>query len=121
MIFVGIVFTEIEHSHFRESNISWSETMNNRNKVSIKVSELVQEVLGNISEPYPENITDQVCLAIQENNAWRNRYRRLVESHSKLSVNSQIGRSTRQITGLRNLGLSAKATSSLIKTYTRLG
>lgn len=94
--------------------------MKNRN-VNLTVSELVQEVLNNISQPYPENITDQVCLAIQNNAAWRNRYNRLVDSHSKWSVNSQIGRSTLQLTGLRNLGLRATATSSLIKTYTRLG
>ena len=95
--------------------------MKNRNDVSLSVSELVQEVLGSISQPYPENITDQVCLAIQNNTAWRNRYNRLVDGHSKWSVNSQIGRSTLQLTGLRNLGLRATATSSLIKTYTRLG
>jgi hypothetical protein len=95
--------------------------MKNRTDVSLTVSELVQEVLGNISQPYPENITDQVCLAIQGNDAWHNRYERLVKDYGKFSVNSTIGRSTRQITGLRNLGLSAKATSKLIKTYTRLG
>ena len=94
--------------------------MKNRN-VNLSVSELVQEVLNNISQPCPENITDQVCLAIQNNAAWRNRYNRLVDSHSKWSVNSQIGRSTLQLTGLRNSGLRATATSSLIKTYTSLG
>ena len=88
-----------------------------------EVCELVQEVLDEKfkKQSYPENITDQVCLAIEGNSAWRNRYNHLVESYSKLTVNSQIGRSTRQITGLRNSGMSAKATSSLIKTYTRLG
>jgi hypothetical protein len=92
-----------------------------KNNVSRPVSELIKEVLDTISRPYPENVTDQVCLAIQKKSDWRNRYNRLVRSYSKWSVNSQIGRSTLQITGLRNLGLRAKATSSLIKTYTRLG
>jgi hypothetical protein len=95
--------------------------MKNRKEVGLTVSELVQEVLSSISQPYPEDITDQVCMAIQENNAWHNRYERLVKEHSKWAVNSTIGRSTLQITGLRNLGLRAKATSKLIKTYTRLG
>jgi hypothetical protein len=94
--------------------------MKNRN-ASRPVSELVQEVLNTISLPYLEDITDQVCLAIQKNNVWRNRYTRLVDDYGKWSVNSQIGRSTLQRTGLKNLGMRATATSSLIKTYTRLG
>jgi hypothetical protein len=94
--------------------------MKNRN-ASHLVSELVQEVLNTISEPYPENITDQVCLAIENRSAWLNRYRNLVKEHGKYGVNPQIGRSTLQFTHLKNLGTQAKATSSLIKTYTQLG
>jgi hypothetical protein len=85
------------------------------------VGELVQEVLDTISRPYLENVTDQVCLAIQKNNGWRNRYNCLVDSHGKRAVNSQIGRSTLQRTGLKNLGRRTKAMSLLIKTYTQLG
>jgi len=98
--------------------------MKNRNAsdpVSTPVSTLVNKVLNTISRPYQENITDQVCFAIQQKIEWYNDYKGLVRKYSKRSVNSQIGRSTLQITGLRNLGLRAKATSSLIKTYTRLG
>ena len=94
--------------------------MKNRN-ASQPVSELVQEVLHTISAPYPENITDQVCLAIENRSAWLNRYRNLVKEYGRYAVNPQIGRSTLQFTHLRNLGKQAKATSSLIKTYTRLG
>ena len=100
--------------------VSWRKAMKKSN-TSRPVSELVQEVLDTISLPYPEDITDQVCLAIEGNTGWIKRYKSLVDSHSPKAVNSQIGRSTLQITGLRNLGLRAKATSSLIKTYTRLG
>jgi hypothetical protein len=117
-------FTQIAHNlFFRESSVSWRETMKNHNARLTPVSELVQEVLDEKfkKQSYPDNITDQVCLAIEENSAWHNRYKHLVESHSKWSVNSQIGRSTLQLTGLKNLGLRATATSSLIKTYTRLG
>ena len=95
--------------------------MKNQNDVSLTVSELVQEVLGKIPRPYPKDITDRVCLEIEKNPAWHARYVRLVENHGKWSVNPQIGRSTLQITGLRNLGESAKAKSTLIKTYTKLG
>lgn len=87
------------------------------------VRELVQEVLDEKfkKQSYPENITDQVCLAIEENSAWHNRYKQLVESYNKWTVNRQIGRSTLQLTGLKNLGLQSSATNSLIKTYTKLG
>jgi hypothetical protein len=89
----------------------------------MKVRELVQEVLNEKfnKQSYPKNITDQVCLAIEGNSAWLNRYKHLVKSYSEWTVNSHIGRSTLQLTGLINLGVSAKATSTLIKTYTRLG
>ncbi len=95
--------------------------MNNRSDVGLSVRELVQEVLGSISPPYPENITDQVCLKIQEKPAWHDRYERLKKEYGKWAVNPQIGRSTLQLTGLRNLGVRSKSTSKLITTYTRLG
>jgi hypothetical protein len=116
-------FPKIAHDHLPESSVSWRETMKKHNASLKEVRELVQEVLDKNfkKQSYPENITDQVCLAIEENPAWRKRYDHLVESYSKLTVNSQIGRSTLQLTSLKNLGLHASATSSLIKTYTRLG
>ncbi len=97
--------------------------MKRHNASLLEVRELVQEVLNEKfkKQSYPENITDLVCLAIEENSDWHKRYGQLVESYSKWGVNSQIGRSTIQLTGLKNMGLHAKATSSLIKTYTRLG
>lgn len=85
------------------------------------VSELVQEVLEGFSEPYPQDITDKVFLAIEGNIGWSKRYDDLVKNHSPKAVNSQIGRSTLQRTGLKNLGKRSTASSSLIKTYTRLG
>ncbi len=95
--------------------------MKNRNDVSLAVSELVQEVLGNIPPHYPEDITYQVCLAIQGNPAWYARYKHLRETYGPSSVNPQIGRSTLQFTGLRNLGVRAKAKGTFIETYTKLG
>jgi hypothetical protein len=116
-------FTIIAHNHLLESSVFWRATMKKHNTSLVEVKELVQEVLDEKfkKQVYPENITDQVCLAIEENRAWRKRYDHLVESYSKLTVNSQIGRSTLQLTGLKNLGLHAIATSALIRTYTRLG
>ena len=51
---------------------------------------------------------------------WLARYRYLVGIHGKRVVNPSIGRVTLQLTSLRNLGERQEATSSLIKTYTRL-
>lgn len=85
------------------------------------VSELVQDVLNTLKGPWPEDITDQVCIAIENDRHWNNRYNQLVAGHGKRAVNSQIGRSTLQLTGLRNLGRRKTANSSLIKTYTCLG
>jgi hypothetical protein len=123
VVFVGFGFTQTAHNLFRESCVSWRKTMKKHNASLAEVRELVQEVLDEkfIKQSYPENITDLVCLAIEENTAWHIRYKQLVESYSKWGVNSQIGRSTLQLTGLKNLGIHATATSSLITTYTRLG
>jgi hypothetical protein len=90
-------------------------------KANGEVSRLVDEVLTLINQPWPEDITDQVSIAIEQNHNWLNRYNQLVRIYGKSSVNQQIGRSTLQITGLRNLGIRDKAESSLIETYTRLG
>ena len=96
-------FTQIAHKLFRESSVSWRETMKKHNASLMEVRELVREVLDEKfkNQSYPENITDQVCLAIEGNSAWLNRYKHFVESYSEWTVNSQIGRSTLQLTGLR--------------------
>ena len=94
--------------------------MTNRH-IDHPVRELVQEVLSRIHTPWPPNITDLVCSNIEKNRAWQNQYDRLVAQYGKHGVNSQIGRSTLALTGLRNLGERERATSKLIKTFTRLG
>jgi hypothetical protein len=79
------------------------------------------------SYPYPEDIIDQVCLAIEANPDWWNRYDNLVEHYSskgkdgKLTVNTNIGWYTRDETGLVNLSTRGTAESSLITSYSRLG
>jgi hypothetical protein len=90
-----------------------------KSNTSHPVSELVRRALDEIGKPYTEDITDQVCLAIERN--WYGSYKRLVAEHGKHAVNPQIGRSTLQLTGLKNLGVRATASSKLIKTYTKLG
>ena len=99
------------------------ENNNVSESLSTPVRTLVQKVLDTnfSSQSYPENITDLVCLAIENNSVWLSEYKNIVSEHSEWAVNSQIGRSTLQLTGLKNLGVQATATSKLIKTFTKLG
>lgn len=92
------------------------------------VIDLVAEVLRTkFGSPYPKDITDQVCLAIEADTEWLTRYENLVMHYSsggkkgKDIVNNSIGFYTKDLTGLDNLGQGAKAKSGLIQTYSRLG
>jgi hypothetical protein len=92
------------------------------------VIDLVRDVLASLrSYPYPEDIIDQLCLAIEANPQWQDRYDNLVEhysskgKHGKLTVNSNVGWYTRDETGLVNLGTKGTAKSSLITSFSRLG
>jgi hypothetical protein len=87
----------------------------------------VQTVLASMSAPYPEDITDRVCLAIEGNPAWLRRYEHLVEHFSsmgkdgKSTVNTNIGYYTKELTGMVNISEGNVAKSSLIQSYSKLG
>jgi len=85
-----------------------------------EIKDLVQEVLSRITPPYPEDITNQVCLAIEQDPSLRREYDRLVNLHSRQVVNTRIGAYTRDLTGLKNIHSGITATSELITTYSRL-
>ena len=82
-------------------------------------SELVQDILDTFHKPYSKHIIDRVFLAIEHNQEWRRRYKRLSKIYGSL-LNSQIGGLIRQLAGMRNTMQRAKAESSLIKAYTIL-
>lgn len=93
------------------------------------VGDLVHTVLrAKFTYPYPEDITDQLCLAIENNPDWLARYDNLVMHFSsggklgKLTVNSSIGRYTKKLTGMETLidVLPVPARSKLIGNYSRL-
>jgi hypothetical protein len=91
------------------------------------VIDLLRAVLTTkFTAPYPEDITDQVCLAIEANPVWLQRYRYLIEHYSsrgkdgKLAVNTAIGFHTKRLTGMVKIGESKKPRSSLIQSYSRL-
>jgi len=83
------------------------------------VYDLVAEVLRSISRPYSEDITDEVCIAIERNPRHLNLYNELVSYLRKWVVNNWIGVYTRQITG-RHRGRQCRSQSSLIKSYSKL-
>jgi hypothetical protein len=92
------------------------------------VIDLVEDVLRTrFRAPYPADITDQVCLSIEDNPDWLARYDNLVLHYSsggkngKHIVNNNIGYYTKEITGMVNIGEGKMAESSLIKSYSRLG
>ena len=85
------------------------------------IKDLVEDVLVTMDMPYPVDITDQICMAIEKKTAWRSRYKDLLARHGRSTVNTSIGWYTSYLTGLHNLGNIQKAESSLIKTYSELG
>ena len=92
------------------------------------VCDLVQAVLDSkFKAPYPEDITDRVCLEIENDPDWLSQYHSLVEhfgsqgKNGRLTVNSSIGWFTKDLTGMVNIGEGKKADSGLIKSYSKLG
>ena len=91
------------------------------------IAEFVQVVLAHFSAPYPTDITDQVCLAIEKNPDWLERYNHLIEHFSsqgkdgKSTVNTSIGQFTKQMTGMITLKEGVKSKSTLMKSYSKLG
>jgi len=84
-----------------------------------EIGAFVYEVLRSIPQPWPADITDQVCLNIERNRKWLSRYEKLVAGFDKLTVNSEIGRYTLESTGMESSGQIKTAKSTLIKSYTR--
>lgn len=55
------------------------------------VRQLVQDVLETFSEPYGEDIIEDVCLAIEDHPEWMQRYRELSDELRSWVVNNWIG------------------------------
>jgi len=84
------------------------------------VYQLVQDVLSSISEPYGEDIIEDVCLAIERDTDWRQRYQELGADLSLWVVNNWIGQYTKQLTGLKSIRQVEAKRSHIIKSYTKL-
>ncbi len=83
---------------------------------------LVKEVLAIFSKPYGEDIILDVCMAIEHNPAWRNRYDMLCDDLRDSVVNPLIPELVKEETGLKSLyDVSTKGKSHILKKYTKLG
>ena len=84
------------------------------------VEQLVKDVLETFSEPYGEDIIDDVCFAIEDNPEWMQRYSELGAELRSWVVNNWIGQYTKQLTGLKTVREVKAKRSKLISSYTKL-
>ena len=86
------------------------------------VKTLVRDVLAIMPKPYSEDIILDVCMAIEHNLEWRERYDQLCDDLRDAVVNPLIGQLVKEETGLISLReVSTKGKSHIIKSYTKLG
>jgi hypothetical protein len=81
------------------------------------VYDLAADVLHTKALPYPEDIIEEVFLAIEANTNWMQRYRELEADLSKKVVNAWIGQYVRDITGMKTIREVTAKRSALIKDY----
>lgn len=85
-----------------------------------EMEDLVVEILRRFNKPYPQDITDQVFLAIERDSNWRKRYE-IFAGTDPATANAWVGRMVKEHTGLKIKGVCAEPKSSLIKSYSILG
>lgn len=113
----------------RRSDFSKRDFDPDQQLVTWPVRLLVEAVLhAAFAPPYPPDIIDQVCLAIEENPNWLQRYRALAaepgdsEHSAEWKVNNAIGWWTKDLAGMVTVKEGEKSkTRGLIKSYSRLG
>ena len=86
------------------------------------VKVLVKEALAIFPKPYGEDIILDVCMAIEHNPAWRERYDRLCDDLRDAVVNPLIGQLVKEETDLNSLyEVSTKGKSHILRKYSKLG
>jgi hypothetical protein len=86
-----------------------------------EIEDLVVEILRRFNKPYPQDITDQVFLAIERDPNMRKRYEIFAGQDKEGTTNAWIGRMVKEHTGLKVKGTCTTPKSELIKTYSILG
>lgn len=85
-----------------------------------EMENLVVEILRRFRKPYPQDVTDQVFLAIERDPSKGRCYE--IFAHDEIpTANAWIGRVVKEHTGLKVKGIYTTPKSSLIKTYSLLG
>lgn len=110
-------------SDFSRDNFDGDERL-----VTWPVRLLCDDVLrANFAPPYPPDIIDRVCGAIEANPDWLRRYHALAvelgdSGHpAQWKVNNAIGWWTKELAGMVTVRAGERATNGLIKSYSRLG
>ena len=86
------------------------------------VKALIQEVLeARFMEPYDEDVTLEVFLAIEDNNQWNRRYQQLCNELTRDTVNQWGGRYVKELTGLNSIREVPAEEGHIIRNYTKLG
>ncbi len=83
------------------------------------VRDLVADVLRTLPQPYTDDVTDDVCCAIEADPALRQRYDELAADLRDWVVNNWIGQYTSELTGRRS-GEQVPSRSRLIQSYKKL-
>jgi hypothetical protein len=84
------------------------------------VYDLVEEVLRTMQEPYGEDITEDVCKAIEEHSNWQKEYNDLALELNPNVVKQCIGKYTREITRLNVVRQVKAKRTSIVTSYTKL-
>lgn len=84
------------------------------------VYDLVNDVLQTMTRPYGEDVIDDVCFTIQENEPWRTRYNDLCANLRQWVVNNWIGMYVKQIVGMKTVRQVATTKCTIIGSYTKL-
>lgn len=112
----------------RRSDFSKRDLTTDEQLVTWPVRLLVEDVLrAGFAPPYPPDIIDRVCLAIEADPDRLLRYETIAAElgdgvHSAAwKVNNAIGWWTKDLAGMVTVKGGAKPTSTLIKSYSRLG
>jgi hypothetical protein len=103
-------------SAVRESAIPY----NTEERKTAGVERLVRDALHQISEPYGEDIIEDVCLVIERNADLLQRYEALSTDLRRGVVNNWIGQYTKQIVGMQTIRQVDSKRSKLITSYTKL-
>lgn len=84
------------------------------------VNQLVHAVLQTITEPYREDIIEDVFISIKKNPVWFMKYKQLCDELGKNVVNVWIAKYTKKNTGLNSDEIKTAKRSELIHSYTKL-